>query len=93
MAVAPVTLLFTDLENSTEFLARAPDERAQLMQTHHRLLNDSMTAHGGREMRWWLGNSLLAVFDSAADAVRAAVAMQQAAHRRTAGERLALRVG
>src|SRR5262245_45910104 len=35
----------------------------------------------------------MTVFASAADAVRAAVAMQQAARRRAAGERLALRVG
>jgi len=41
----------------------------------------------------WLGDGLMTVFASAADAVRGAVAMQQAARRRAAGERLALRVG
>ena len=90
---APVTLLFTDLVNSTELLQRVGDERAQrIFQAHHRLLKDIVAAHGGQEVKW-LGDGLMTVFASAADAVRAAVAMQQAARRRAAGERLALRVG
>src|SRR5512134_3890705 len=93
MSQAPVTLLFTDLVNSTELLQRVGDERAQrIFQTHHRLLKDIVAAHGGQEVRW-VGDGLLTQFASAADAVRAAVAMQQAARRRAAGERLALRVG
>src|SRR5262245_46423893 len=90
---APVTLLFTDLVNSTELLQRVGDERGQrIFQAHHRLLKDAVAAHGGQEVKW-LGDGLMTVFASAADAVRGAVAMQQAARRRAAGERLALRVG
>src|SRR5262245_46746758 len=90
---APVTLLFTDLLNSTELLQRVGDERAQRsFQAHHRLLKDTVAAHGGQEVKW-LGDGLMTVFASAGDAVRAAVVMQQAARRRAAGERLALRVG
>src|SRR5262245_5704741 len=89
---APVTLLFTDLVNSTELLQRVGDERAQrIFQAHHRLLKDAVAAHGGQEVKW-LGDGLMTVFGSAADAVRAAVTMQPAARRRAAGERLALRV-
>src|SRR5262245_23241826 len=89
----PVTLLFTDLVNSTELLQRVGDERAQrIFQAHHRLLKDIVAAHGGQEVKW-LGDGLMTVFASAADAVRGAVAMQQAARRRAVGERLALRVG
>jgi class 3 adenylate cyclase len=89
----PVTLLFTDLVSSTELLQRVGDERAQrIVQAHHRLLKDTVAAHGGQEVKW-LGDGLMTVFASAADAVRGAVAMQQAARRRAAGERLALRVG
>ena len=89
----PVTLLFTDLVNSTELLQRVGDERAQrILRAHHRLLKDAVAAHGGQEVKW-LGDGLMTVFASAADAVRGAVAMQQAARRRAAGERLALRVG
>src|SRR5262245_63155735 len=90
---APVTLRLTDLVNSTELLQRVGDEQAQrIFQAHHRLLKDTVAAHGGQEVKW-LGERRMTVFASAADAVRAAVAMQQAARRRTAGERLALRVG
>src|SRR5215470_17179692 len=89
----PVTLMFTDLVNSTELLQRAGDEEAQrLFRSHHGLLRDAVATHGGREVKW-LGDGLMAVFPSAADAVRSAVAMQQAARRRAAGERLGLRVG
>src|SRR5262245_12335285 len=89
----PVTLLFTDLVDSTELLQRVGDERAQrIFQAHHHLLKDTVAAHGGQEVKW-LGDGLMTVFASAADAVRAAVAMQQAARRRAGGERLALRVG
>jgi class 3 adenylate cyclase len=76
---APVTLLFTDLVNSTELLQRVGDERAQrIFQAHHRLLNDTVAAHGGQEVKW-LGDGLMTVFASAADAVRGAVAMQHGA--------------
>src|SRR5262245_25046283 len=89
----PVTLLFTDLVNSTELLQRVGDEQAQrIFQAHHRLLKDTVAVHGGQEVKW-LGDGLMTVFASAADAVRGAVTMQQAARRRAAGERLALRVG
>src|SRR5262245_63144905 len=92
-ASTPVTLLFTDLVDSTELLQRVGDERAQrIFQAHHRLLKDIVAAHGGQEVKW-LGDGLMTVFASAADAVRGAVLMQQAARRRAAGERLALRVG
>jgi class 3 adenylate cyclase/tetratricopeptide (TPR) repeat protein len=93
MSSAPVTLLFTDLVNSTELLQRAGDEQAQrIFQAHHRLLKRCVAAHGGEEVKW-LGDGLMTVFASPADALRAAVAMQQAARRRAAGERLAIRVG
>src|SRR5262245_23815890 len=93
MSPTPVTLLFTDLLNATELAQRLGDERARhVFQAHHRLLKDTAAAHGGQEVKW-LGDGLMTVFASAADAVRAAVAMQQAARRRAVGERLALRVG
>src|SRR5262245_1604399 len=93
MTGAPVTLLFTDLVNSTELLARAVDEQAQrIFQAHHRLLKRCVDAHDGEEVKW-LGDGLMTVFHSTADAVRCAIAMQQAARRRAAGERLSIRVG
>jgi tetratricopeptide (TPR) repeat protein len=51
-----------------------------------------VAAHGGHEVKW-LGDGLMVAFSSAAEAVRCAIAMQQAARRPVAGERLAIRIG
>jgi class 3 adenylate cyclase/tetratricopeptide (TPR) repeat protein len=88
-----VTILFTDLVGSTELLQRAGDERAQrIFKAHHRLLREAVEAHGGHEVKW-LGDGLMVAFDSTADAVKCAIAMQQASRRPTAGERLEIRAG
>jgi class 3 adenylate cyclase/tetratricopeptide (TPR) repeat protein len=88
-----VTILFTDLVSSTELLQRAGDEQAQrVFKAHHRLLRAAVEACGGHEVKW-LGDGLMVAFPSAADAVRCAIAMQQASHRPAAGERLEVRVG
>jgi len=88
-----VTLLFTDIVNSTELLRRAGDETAQrVFEAHHKMLSAAVAANGGHEVKW-LGDGLMVAFPSAADAVRCAVAMQHSARRLAAGERLPLRVG
>jgi class 3 adenylate cyclase/tetratricopeptide (TPR) repeat protein len=88
-----VTILFTDLVGSTELLSRAGDEEAQrIFRAHHNLLAETAAAHGGAEVKW-LGDGLMGAFLSAADALRCAVAMQQASRRPVAGEHLAIRVG
>jgi class 3 adenylate cyclase/GAF domain-containing protein len=90
---ALVTVLFTDLVGSTELLSRAGDEEAQrIFRAHHDLLAGAATARGGEEVKW-LGDGLMVAFASAADAVEAAIAMQQAARRPVQGEQLAIRVG
>ena len=71
-----VTLLFTDLVGSTELLARAGDEAAQrIFTSHHQILTDAVTRHGGDEVKW-LGDGLMVAFTSAADALSCAIAMQ-----------------
>jgi class 3 adenylate cyclase/tetratricopeptide (TPR) repeat protein len=93
MTAAPVTLLFTDLVESTGLLQRVGDERAlRILQAHHRLLRDAVAIHGGREVKW-TGDGLMTTFASSADAVRCAVTMQQTTRARAAGERLAMRAG
>src|SRR6478736_3849114 len=88
-----VTILFTDLVGSTELLQRAGDEQAQrIFKAHHRLLREAVEAHGGHEVKW-LGDGLMVAFDSATDAVKCAIAMQQMSRRPTAGERLEIRAG
>src|SRR5713226_2847046 len=92
-ASALVTILFTDLVNSTELLSRAGDEEAQrIFRAHHDLLAEAAAAHGGHEVKW-LGDGLMVAFPSAADAVRCAIAMQEASRRPIRRERLAIRVG
>jgi class 3 adenylate cyclase len=93
LSSALVTILFTDLVGSTELLARAGDEEAQrIFRAHHDLLAKTAAAHGGEEVKW-LGDGLMVAFPSAGEAVRCAVAMQQASHRRVHGESLSIRVG
>ncbi len=88
-----VTILFTDLVESTELLQRAGDERAQrVFKAHHRLLQDAVQAHGGDEVKW-LGDGLMVAFPSAYAAIQCAIAMQQAARRPAGGERLQIRAG
>jgi class 3 adenylate cyclase/tetratricopeptide (TPR) repeat protein len=91
--VSLVTILFTDLVGSTEPPAEAGDEEAQRVSRVHRdLLAETAAAHGGGEVKW-LGSGLMVAFPNATDALRAAIAMQQASRRPVAGERLAIRVG
>jgi class 3 adenylate cyclase len=92
-ASALVTIHFTGLLGSTELLSRAGDEDAQcIFRAHHQLLVETAAAHGGAEVKW-LGDGLMVAFGSASNALRCAIAMQQASRRPLAGERLATRVG
>jgi class 3 adenylate cyclase len=88
-----VTLLFSDLVNSTEILQRAGDEAGQrLFQVHHKLITDAVTGSGGEELEW-LGDGVLAAFSSTADAVRCAIIIEQTARRPVAGARFEIRIG
>lgn len=76
-----VTLLFTDLERSTEMLQKLGDDEARgLWRTHLRLLRDAVAARGGQEVKS-LGDGLMVVFPSALDGLACAVGIQQAVHR------------
>ena len=88
-----ITLLFTDLVNSTEHLQRAGDETGErLFRTHHKLITDAIEAGGGKELQW-LGDGVLAAFPSTADAVRCAITMQQTAGRGVGGIKFEMRIG
>ncbi|UCD57755.1 MAG: adenylate/guanylate cyclase domain-containing protein, partial [Candidatus Hydrogenedentota bacterium] len=96
-SIATVTLLFTDLEGSTELLRRLGDDKARLLwRTHFGILRNAVASRGGQEVKN-LGDGLMVVFTSARDAIACAVAMQRAVHRhnrRHEGElRLQVRVG
>jgi len=88
-----VIILFTDLVGSTLLVSQSGDEEAQrVLAAHHALLNEAVAAHGGHEVKW-LGDGLMVAFPSAADAVRCAIAIQQASRRPVRGQRLAIRIG
>ena len=73
-----VTLLFTDLVASTELLARVGDDAAEeLRRVHFGLLRNAISTGGGQEVKT-LGDGLMVAFTSSLQAIRSAVAIQQA---------------
>jgi class 3 adenylate cyclase len=89
------TVLFTDLVDSTELWTEAGDGADELRRTHDRLLAEAVTASNGTVVKS-LGDGIMATFPAAADAVSAAVAIQQATdghNRRSASSALVVRVG
>ncbi|HVM53053.1 MAG TPA: AAA family ATPase [Acidimicrobiales bacterium] len=90
------SILVTDLVGSTEQRARLGEERAEaLRREHDRLLAEAIARHGGTAVKS-MGDGVLAMFPGAAEALAAAVDIQQAAHahtRRKPDEPLVLRAG
>jgi class 3 adenylate cyclase/tetratricopeptide (TPR) repeat protein len=75
------SVLFTDLVGSTELRVKLGEEGADaLRRVHDTLLTDAVTSGGGAVVKG-LGDGIMATFDSAADAVAAAVTLQQITHR------------
>src|ERR687884_876864 len=72
-----VTLLFTDIEGSTQLLRRLGHAYADVLAEHQRLLREAFAAHGGREVDTQ-GDAFFVAFPRAVDAVQADVAAQRA---------------
>jgi class 3 adenylate cyclase len=72
-----LTMLHTDVENSTPLTVRLGDRYAEVLATHCALLRAAFAAHEGREVDTQ-GDSFFVVFPRAAQAVAAAVAIQRA---------------
>jgi class 3 adenylate cyclase/tetratricopeptide (TPR) repeat protein len=90
-----VTVLFTDLVASTVLRQTLGDDQADVVRHEHdRLVRDASADHGGTEIKA-LGDGFMLVFAAAAEAVTAAVAMQQAIDRfsRRAPVPVQIRVG
>ena len=90
-----VTVLFTDLVGSTALLLRLGDVGFDDVRRNHvAALRNAIGRAAGEEVKS-TGDGLMAVFGTVADAVRCAIAMQQATHRqaRSAQAPLAIRVG
>ena len=89
-----VTLLFTDIEGSTQLLQRLGDRYAEVLATHQQLMRAAFQAWDGYEVNTE-GDSFFVAFRRAGDAVAAAVAAQQAlaAHPWPQGAAVRLRMG
>jgi DNA-binding NarL/FixJ family response regulator/class 3 adenylate cyclase len=72
-----VTLLFTDLEGSTELAGRLGSRYATLLADHRGLVRTALGASGGRELDC-RGDEFSVAFEQAADAIGAALAIQHA---------------
>jgi class 3 adenylate cyclase len=76
-----VTLLFTDVEGSTDLRTREGDDAAQeVLRTHEELLREQIERHGGREVVF-MGDGFMVAFGSTRRALTCAVEIQRACDR------------
>ena len=76
-----VSILFTDLERSTELLNRLGDEGNQeLLHVHNTIVRESVSHHGGTEVKT-MGDGFMIVFSNARDAAGCAIDIQRRLHR------------
>ncbi len=89
-----VTFLLTDLERSTELLARLGDEYGPLLADVRRLVRAAVRSAEGHEVDA-RGDDLFAVFEHAPEALEAALAIQREMHagKWPGGEDVRLRIG
>ena len=88
-------VMFTDLVGSTEATERLGDLAAmELIRVHDVLVRRALRANLGREIKH-TGDGIMAAFDEAADAVRAAIDVQRNFHGYNveATEKLSVRIG
>ncbi len=90
---ALVTLLFTDLVDSTVMAARLGDQAwRDLLSTHYEMMRRELERHNGREVNT-TGDGVLATFDGPAGALRCASAIRSAASRQGLQIRASVHVG
>jgi ABC-type transport system substrate-binding protein/class 3 adenylate cyclase len=87
------TVMFTDLEASTEMTTRLGDDAAaSLFAQHDRIVRDAIAAHAGREVRS-TGDGFLVRFDSARGGVACALSIQRELAARDDGLRVRIGIG
>ena len=90
-----ITLLFTDVEGSTDLRTRLGDEAADaLLRSHEGLVREQVAKHGGREVKA-LGDGFLVAFVSPRKAISCAVDIQRAldARNRSSEGEVRVRIG
>jgi class 3 adenylate cyclase len=79
------TILFTDIEGSTELLDRHGDKKAvELLRQHNAIIDGALARFGGRKVKN-TGDGVMAAFASASSAVACAIEIQRAFAARAAG--------
>ena len=79
LPIGTVTFLLTDIEGSTLAWGAAPTLMGPAVARHYEILDVVVAAHGGvRPQEQGEGDSIVAAFSRASDALRAAVAAQVA---------------
>ena len=74
----PITIMFTDMERSTDLAISVGNDAAQaIVRTHNELVRQQMQSHGGVELRS-LGDGFKVAFTSVKKAVECAIAVQRA---------------
>jgi class 3 adenylate cyclase len=87
-----VTVLFSDIEHSTELTERLGDQRwLEVLEGHNTVVRAQVAEYGGYEVKSQ-GDGFMVAFPSARQAVRCAVDIQRALARRAANGELPLRV-
>ena len=74
-----VTFLFTDIENSTRLWEQHPQEMLVAHARHNQILREAIESNNGYVFQL-IGDAFCAAFDTAGDAVRAAVKCQMDLH-------------
>jgi class 3 adenylate cyclase len=91
-----LTIVFTDIQGSTQLVERLGDERARdVLRAHDRVVRAVLTAHGGVEVEHE-GDSFMLAFMDAAAAVRFAIELQRELERAAelrSGRDVRVRVG
>jgi class 3 adenylate cyclase len=86
-----ITFLLTDIEGSTELLARLGDRYASLLSDVRRRVRSALRRAGGREVSA-RGDDVFAVFEKAPAALEAALVVQRAMHAGPWPERVEVRL-
>ena len=89
------TILFSDIQDSTEMTERLGDTKArELLREHERITREALQAHSGSEVKT-LGDGFMASFSSATQGLECAIAIQRAfAERNEAAEEpIKVRIG
>ena len=92
-----VTVLFTDVEGSTDLTTRRGDEAArEILRAHEELVRQQVQEHGGHEVKA-IGDGFMVAFASARKAVACAVGIQRALEEHNRGqpsdEQVRVRIG